>query len=278
MENALYVVATPIGNLGDITLRALEVLKAADFIICEDTRVSLKLLNCYEIKDKKMITYNDHSDEKTREKILNLLIQKKTLALISDAGTPLISDPGHKLVNFLRKFNQKIIPIPGASSLTSAISVSGIACDNFLFLGFLPTTKIARDNLIKSLPKNFSFVFFESANRVEESLDSISRNLGQRRVCAAREITKLYEEIITDEVGQIQKHFEKQTDKLRGEFVIIVEKAKKDDQSLNKDDLQKEVLAALSRGESVKDLSQNLSEVFGIHKKEIYKIAIELAK
>jgi 16S rRNA (cytidine1402-2'-O)-methyltransferase len=278
MENALYVVATPIGNLEDITLRALNVLKAADFIICEDTRVSLKLLNCYEIKDKKMITYNDHSDEKTREKILNLLIQKKTLALISDAGTPLISDPGHKLINFLRKFNQKIIPVPGASALTSAISVSGIACDNFLFLGFLPTTKIARNNLIKSLPKNFSFVFFESANRIEESLKSVSENLGQRRVCAAREITKLYEEIITDDIEQVQKRFLDNSEKLRGEFVIIVEKAKKDDQNIGKDDLQNEVLAALSRGESVKDLSQNLSEIFGIHKKEIYKLAIELTK
>lgn len=278
MENALYVVATPIGNLQDITLRALETLRNVDFIICEDSRISLRLLDAYEIKGKKMITYNDHSDEKSREKILNLLMEKKSLALISDAGTPLISDPGYKLINFLRRFNQKIIPLPGASSVTSALSASGIACDNFLFLGFLPTAKNAREKLLKSLPKNFTFVFFESANRVSESLETISETLGDRRVCAARELTKLYEEITTDEIKSLQEFFEKRPEKLRGEFVIIVEKAKKDEKNFSEEDLQNEVRAALLRGESLKDLSQNLAEIYGAHKKEIYKLALELSK
>ncbi len=278
LENALYVVATPIGNLQDITLRALETLRNVDFIICEDSRVSLRLLDAYEIKGKKMLTYNDHSDEKIREKILHLLLEKKSLALVSDAGTPLISDPGYKLINFLRKFNQKIIPLPGASSLTSALSASGIACDNFLFLGFLPTTKTAREKLLKSLPTNFTFVFFESANRVLESLESIRETLKERRVCTARELTKLYEEITTDEIESLQNFFEKHPEKLRGEFVIIVEKAKKDDKNFSEDDLQNEVKTALSRGESLKDLSQNLAEIYGIHKKEIYKLALELSK
>lgn len=277
IESALYVVATPIGNLQDITLRALEVLRDVDFIVCEDSRISMRLLDAYEIKGKKMITYNDHSEEKTREKILQILLEKKSLALISDAGTPLISDPGYKLINFLRKFNQKIIPLPGASSLTSALCASGIACDNFLFLGFLPTTNSARDKLLKSLPKNFTFVFFESANRVVDSLESISKNLGERRVCAARELTKLYEEITTDEINSLQQFFAKQPEKLRGEFVIIVEKAKKDEKNFAEEDLQNEVKAALLRGESLKDLSQNLAEIYGVHKKEIYKLALELA-
>lgn len=278
MENALYVVATPIGNLKDITLRALEVLRDVDFIVCEDSRISLRLLEAYEIKGKKMLVYNDHSAEKIREKILQLLLEKKSLALISDAGTPLISDPGYKLINFLRRFNQKIIPLPGPSSLTCALSASGIACDNFLFLGFLPTTKNAREKLLKSLPKNFTFVFFESANRVLESLEVMSETLGDRRVCAARELTKLYEEIITDEIKSLQNFFEKQQEKLRGEFVIIVEKAKKDEKNFAEEDLQNEVMAALSKGESLKDLSQNLAEIYGIHKKEIYKLALELSK
>jgi len=278
METALYVVATPIGNLKDITLRALEVLRGVDFIVCEDSRVSLRLLDAYEIKGKKMLVYNDHSDQKIREKILQLLLEKKSLALISDAGTPLISDPGYKLINFLRQFNQKIIPLPGSSSLTSALCASGIACDNFLFLGFLPTTKNAREKLLKSLPKNFTFVFFESANRVLESLEIIDEILVDRRVCAARELTKLYEEIVTDEIKPLKNFFENQPEKLRGEFVIIVEKAKKDQKNFSEEDLQNEVRAALSQGESLKDLSQNLAEIYGIHKKEIYQLALELSK
>lgn len=277
IENALYIVATPIGNLGDITLRALEILKKADLVICEDTRVSLRLLNAYEIKGKKMLTYNDHSDQKVREKISHSLLEGKTLVLISDAGTPLISDPGHKLVNFLRLRNQRVIPVPGASSLTAALCASGLPCDNFLFLGFLPTTGSARDKMLKSLPKNFTFAFFESANRVVDSLESISKNLGERRVCAAREITKLHEEIVTNEIEKLKEFFAENPKKLRGEFVIIVEKAGKDEKNFSQEDLQNEVRAALSAGESLKDLSKNLAEIYGIHKKEIYKLALEIS-
>lgn len=278
LESALYIVATPIGNLSDITLRALQILASVDFVICEDTRVSLRLLTAYGIEGKKMLTYNDHSDEKTRVKISQLLIEGKSLALISDAGTPLISDPGYKLINFLRVRSQKIVPIPGASSLTSALCASGLPCDNFLFLGFLPTTKIARGKLLKSLPKNFTFAFFESANRLTETLESIAENLPERRICAARELTKIHEEIVTEELKNLQQFFEKNPEKLRGEFVVIVEKARKDEKSFAEDDLQNEVKAALTRGESLKDLSQNLAEIYGIHKKEIYKLALALTK
>lgn len=276
LESALYIVATPIGNLSDITLRALQILRDIDFVICEDTRISLRLLEAHGIKGKKMITYNDHSKKKTREKILHLLIEKKSLALISDAGTPLISDPGHKLITFLRKFNQKIIPIPGPSSITSALCASGLACDNFLFLGFLPTTATAQKKLLKSLPKNFTFVFFESANRVLKTLEAISETLGKRRVCAARELTKIHEEIVTDEIELLHEFFGKRPEKLRGEFVIIVEKTKKDEKEISEKDLQSEIKAALLAGESIKDLSQNLSEIYGIHKKEIYQLALAL--
>ncbi|MBM3579592.1 MAG: 16S rRNA (cytidine(1402)-2'-O)-methyltransferase [Alphaproteobacteria bacterium] len=274
MPSSLYIIATPIGNLADITLRALQILREVDLVICEDTRVSVRLLTAHGLEGKKMLTYNDHSDEKTREKISHLLQQGKSLALISDAGTPLISDPGHKLINFLRERNHKIIPLPGSSSLTCALSASGIACDNFIFLGFLPTTKTARDKLLKSLPKNFTFVFFESANRVEESLEAITYNLGQRRICLARELTKLHEEILTDELENLRNFLAKHPEKIRGEFVIIVEKAAKDEKNFSEEDLLKEVQVALAAGESLKDLSQNLAEIYGIHKKEIYKLAL----
>ena len=277
-EAALYVIATPIGNLLDITLRALQILAAADFIICEDSRMTSKLLANYKITDKKLIVYNDHSDEKIREKILNFLIQGKIMALVSDAGTPLISDPGYKLIKYLRENNQKIIPLPGASAVTTAICASGLAVDNFLFLGFLPTSEIQKEKLLNSLPRNFTFVFFESANRVLESLESIGKIFKKRRVCAARELTKIYEEIISDEVESVIDFFVRQESKLRGEFVIIVEKADKNEENFQQSDLLADINEAIGLGYSIKDLSQNLSEVYGINKKEIYKLAIALPK
>jgi 16S rRNA (cytidine1402-2'-O)-methyltransferase len=275
-ENALYVVATPIGNLGDITLRALQVLENVDVVVCEDTRVSAKLFAAYQLAQKKLLTYNDHADDKTRKKILELLVSGKSVALLSDAGTPLISDPGYKLINFLRQFNQKIIPLPGASSVIAALCVSGLACDNFLFLGFLPSSQIQKEKLLKSLPKKFTLVFFESANRVAESLAVILKTLGNRKVCAAREITKMHEEIVLDELENLIKFFSENSQKLRGEFVIVVEKADKSEKSFSQEELNQAILLAISKGDSLKDLSQNLSEIYGVNKKEIYKVALEI--
>lgn len=278
IENALYVVATPIGNLADITLRALAVLEKVDIIICEDTRISARLLDAYQIKTKKLLTYNDHNDEKTRKKILHFLLEGKSLALISDAGTPLISDPGYKLISFLRDFNQKIIPLPGACSATSALSASGLTSDNFLFLGFLPNSKAQKEKLFLSLPRNFTFICFEAPSRVAEALEIIQNVLGNRKVCVARELTKLHEEIISDEISQVIKFFAENSDKLRGEFVIIVEKAAKNERSFDEQDLEKEIILAIKAGESLKDLSQNLSEIYQINKKEIYQLALNLSK
>jgi 16S rRNA (cytidine1402-2'-O)-methyltransferase len=278
IKSALYAIATPIGNLGDITLRALEVFKAADFIVCEDSRVTQRLLMAHNIIDKKFIVYNDHSDEKTREKILNFLIQGKILALVSDAGTPLISDPGYKLINFIKKYNQKVIPLPGPSALTSALCASGLACDNFLFLGFLPTSKIQKTKLLKSLPKNFTFIFFESANRVLESLNLIFETLGNRNACAARELTKIHEEIISDEITNVIQFFTNQQNKLRGEFVIIIEKADKNEKNFSEEELIKEIANSIESGLSLKDLSQNLADIYGLNKKEIYQMALALTK
>lgn len=278
IENALYIVATPIGNLSDITLRALNVLQKVDYIICENSRMSLRLLNAYEINDKKLLTYNDFNDEKIRKKFLHYLLEGKSLALISDAGTPLISDPGYRLIEFLRKFNQKIIPIPGASSPITALCASGLASDNFLFIGFVPNSKIQRQKLFKDLPLNFTFICFEGPNRVLETLTIMRDNLSSRKVCVARELTKIHEEIISDEIENIVQFFTENPDKLRGEFVIIVEKAAKDEKTFNQKDLIIQIKAAILAGESLKDLSQNLAEVYKINKKEIYQLALNLTK
>jgi 16S rRNA (cytidine1402-2'-O)-methyltransferase len=278
IENALYVVATPIGNLGDITIRALQTLESVDFIICEDTRTSSILLSKFEIIKKKLLIYNDFSDSLCRNKILEKLKNGHSLALISDAGTPLISDPGYKLISFLRQENQKIICIPGASSLTASISISGIPCDNFLFLGFLASSKIQKQQIITTLPLNYSFVFFEVANRLHETLEIIKNTLENRNISVARELTKLHEEVIYGKVEEVFEFFEKNPQKLRGEFVVIVEKTAKNQSFFSNEEIIAEIENSLKKGKSVKDISIELSQIFDLNKKEIYKIALDIAK
>lgn len=271
----LYIVATPIGNLLDITLRALTVLQKADYIVCEDSRVSAKLLNHYNIKDKKFIIYNDHANVKTREKILNNIIQGGIVALISDAGTPLISDPGYKLVKYVRQYEQKVMPVPGASSVISALCASGIACDNFLFSGFLPTTAIQKQNVLKNLPKDYSSIFFESANRLKSSLDAILQVFPSRNIAVAKELTKLHEDIISGTVQEVSAYFVDNPQKLRGEFVIIIQKADKNEESIDEEELIKEIKKSFDLGISIKELSKNLSEIYNINKKDIYQLALK---
>jgi 16S rRNA (cytidine1402-2'-O)-methyltransferase len=278
VENALYVVATPIGNLGDITIRALQTLESVDFIICEDTRTSSILLSKFEIIKKKLLIYNDFSDSLCRNKILEKLKNGNSLALISDAGTPLISDPGYKLISFLRQEQQKIICIPGASSLTASISISGIPCDNFLFLGFLASSKIQKQQIITTLPHNYSFVFFEVANRLHETLEIIKNTLENRNISVARELTKLHEEVIYGKVEEVFEFFEKNPQKLRGEFVVIVEKTAKNQSFFSNEEIIAEIENSLKKGKSVKDISIELSQIFDLNKKEIYKIALDIAK
>jgi 16S rRNA (cytidine1402-2'-O)-methyltransferase len=275
LEAALYIVATPIGNLRDITIRALEILQKADYIVCEDSRVTAKLLRHYEIKDKKCIIYNDFGDEKTREKILNFIIQGSIVALVSDAGTPLISDPGYKLVRYIRTYNQKVIPIPGASATISALCASGLACDNFLFLGFLPTTRIQRVNLFKSISKEYTTIFFESANRINDALTDIDNVFKDRNIVIAKELTKIHEEIISAKAKDLIDFFAINSDKLRGEFVIIIEKADKNERNISETDLIEEIKSAINSGFTIKELSQNLSEIYDLNKKEIYQLALK---
>jgi 16S rRNA (cytidine1402-2'-O)-methyltransferase len=278
IENALYVVATPIGNLNDITIRALQTLESVDFIICEDTRTSSILLSKFEIIKKKLLVYNDFSDSLCRNKVLNILNGGQSLALISDAGTPLISDPGYKLINFLRQEKQKIICVPGASSLTASISISGIPCDNFLFLGFLASNKTQKQQVIQTLPLNYSFVFFEVANRMQETLEIIKNTLENRNISIARELTKIHEEVIYGNVNEVFEFFQNNPQKLRGEFVVIVEKTAKNQKFFSNEEIIFEIQESLKKGKSIKDISIELSQIFDLNKKEVYKIALDLSK
>ncbi|MEA2113610.1 MAG: 16S rRNA (cytidine(1402)-2'-O)-methyltransferase [Patescibacteria group bacterium] len=245
----LYIVATPIGNLKDISFRALETLKKVDLILCEDTRVAKKLLDCYEIS-KQTISYHQHSKLKKSKYILEQLRGGKDLALISDAGTPLISDPGAKLIKYLLEqlSNLKIIPVPGPSALICALSISGISADKFVFLGFPPAKKKRKKFFKEVADSKYTIVFYESCHRILKTLQELSfviaskarqsqklpidknaslrfsRN-NERQVIVYRELTKKFETVYRGEVKEIIEQIQNPPagGKVKGEFVVVVE-------------------------------------------------------
>ena len=220
----LFVVATPIGNLGDITLRALETLKTADLIAAEDTRTSKKLLSHYSI-DTPLISYHQHSRESKTNYLVEQLSAGKNLALITDAGTPGIQDPAGELVQAARTAGAGIIAIPGPSALTAALSIAGAPTDNFIFLGFLPKKK-GRETLFKKVSEwDLPILIYESPMRVGRTLKDIQKFLGERHILVFRELTKKFEEVQTGETNELIKHFSNQTPK--GEFVIMILPARK---------------------------------------------------
>ena len=217
----LFVVATPIGNLQDISFRAVETLKKVNCIFAEDTRTSKKLINHYDI-DTKLYSYHDHSSEKEIARLLDILKDHKDVALISDAGTPTISDPGYSLIRQCINEGIEVIPIPGASALTAAISASGLPSDAFTFIGFLPTKK-GRKKKISSLENlDMTIVLFESPHRLIKTLNQLKEALGERPIVVARELTKLYEEIIRGNFSSAIEFFEAK--KIKGEIVIMIGK------------------------------------------------------
>ena len=217
----LFVVATPIGNLQDISFRAVETLKKVNCIFAEDTRTSKKLINHYDI-DTKLYSYHDHSSEKEIARLLDILKDHKDVALISDAGTPTISDPGYSLIRQCINNGIDVIPIPGASALTAAISASGLPSDAFTFIGFLPTKK-GRKKKISSLENlDMTIVLFESPHRLIKTLNQLKEALGERPIVVARELTKLYEEIIRGNFSSAIEFFEAK--KIKGEIVIMIGK------------------------------------------------------
>lgn len=271
LENALYIIATPIGNLKDITFRAIEVLKSCDRIFCEDTRVSGNLLNIYTIEHNKLSVYNDHSNEEQRDLIVNLIAKEnKSVALISDAGTPTISDPGYKLLAECQKNNIRIIPIPGCSACITAISASAISTDKFLFYGFLPTNKSLREKqLINLMSREEAVILYESPNRLLGLLEVIKNIDNNRIVCVAKELTKTFENITTKNAEDIFLYYSKNQDKIKGEFVVTIEKTKKTDEL----DL-KNIDAILERSleyMSVKGSAEFFSDIFKLKKSEVYK-------
>ena len=221
MSGILYIVSTPIGNLQDISSRALSTLGEVDIIACEDTRVTRKLLSKYSIKNK-LITYNDINERRMTDNILNLLIKDNNIALVSDAGTPCISDPGYRLVNASRLKNINVISIPGPSSVQSALSISGLPSDSYYFQGFLPKKKGRKTKMEKLKDYDCTIILFESPKRVKKTLNDIHLYFGDRVVSVCKEISKIYEKVYMDNIENLISLLESQN--LKGEYVILVAK------------------------------------------------------
>lgn len=220
----LYIVATPIGNLKDITYRAIEILRRADYLLCEDTRVTGKLLNNYEI-DKIMVSLNEFNEVKQIERIIADLTAGKNLALVSDAGTPLVSDPGFKLLRETVSRGIKVESIPGPSAAISALVVSGLPTDKFLFVGYLPKKDGKRKELLENVKKSlevikYTIIIYESPYRLLKSLESIRDIFGDVNIVICRELTKLHEEVRREKVSESIEHFSKVSPK--GEFVVLI--------------------------------------------------------
>ncbi len=225
-QGTLYVVATPIGNLGDITLRALEILKSVDAIAAEDTRHTSGLLSHFGIS-KKLITVHEHNEQQSAEKLLVQLKNGESIGLVTDAGTPAVSDPGAIVVNLVRKAGIKVVPIPGVSAVVAALSASGITQNGFYFHGFLPASGAARRKVLESLKsQTVTLVLYEAPHRIVECVEDIAQILGgERQITFARELTKTFETIYTCPAGLASAWLQADTNQQRGEFVLLIEAA-----------------------------------------------------
>jgi len=270
LEPGLYIVSTPIGNLSDISIRALKTLAGVDVIACEDTRTTGKLLKHFGIKTP-MKPYHEHNGAIAGPKLLKILNEKKSIALVSDAGTPLISDPGYKLVTSARSNNVRIIPVPGASAPMSALVASGLETDSFMFAGFLPSKETARRNRMRDLVDiDCTLIFFESPNRLAASLADMIAVFGETRSAAiGRELTKLHEEITSGSLAELADVYRNR--KIRGEVVVMVEAAKIKKQ-VNTDELLLELMATMSVSRAAAEAA-NLS---GKTKRDMYQRALAL--
>ena len=269
-KKSLYIVSTPIGNLDDITLRAIEVLKHSDIIICEDTRHSIKLLNHLEIK-KKLISYHKFNEKRQTLEVIKHINQGKILSLISDAGTPLLSDPGRHLLNECIKNKINIIPIPGVSSITTAMSVSGFS-DQFLFYGFLPKTENELNKTLKGLSKNsFSIIFFIPAKKVNFYLNKFKSYFSERKIMIAREISKIHETFYRDELKNL-KMFKSS---LKGELTVVISETNYKNKDLDYKNIALKAKKYLKKY-SLKDTVEIIFQSEKVNKKKIYQLCLKI--
>ncbi|MBR1600420.1 MAG: 16S rRNA (cytidine(1402)-2'-O)-methyltransferase [Alphaproteobacteria bacterium] len=273
LRNGLYIIATPIGNLQDISARAVETLRNADIIACEDSRVSKKLFSLLGISiNKKFISYEDHSEEQKAQMIIDLINQGNSVALISDAGSPLISDPGYKLVNLCRKQNIYVTSIPGACAVITALQLSGLPTNRFMFAGFIPNKEKARSDLFEELKNiNATLVFYETAPRLLKTLLTAAKIFGEREVAVSRELTKMYEETVCGNFTDVINHFNQ--NEPRGEFVLTI--AYQQEKQASAIDI-KEILRKRLAKTSLKTAVKEISAEYKLAKNDVYSLALEL--
>lgn len=276
LKPGLHIVATPIGNLKDLSERALDTLRRADAIACEDTRVTAKLLQAYLIK-KPLMAYHEHNGDQMRPKIEAMIADGKAVALVSDAGTPLISDPGFKLVRELVEADVFVTSIPGASALITALTLAGLPTDKFIFLGFPPNKSAARQKWYEKIAKSdATLVFYESTRRLPESLSDAASVFGERKAAVCRELTKKFEEVRRDNLVGLSNHYSNEGAP-KGEAVVVIEA----DQSQSSTDGStydtKLLIEKALKHMSVKSAAAFVADLTGERKKEIYQMALELS-
>jgi probable S-adenosylmethionine-dependent methyltransferase, YraL family len=277
-KGALYVVATPIGNLGDMSARALEVLAMVDVIAAEDTRHSLRLLRYYGIQTP-LVSFHQHSEVKREENLLQRLEAGEAVALISDAGTPLISDPGHAFVRRARERGIRVTPVPGPSAVICALSVAGLSADRFVFEGFLPRRPAARRERLKTLKEETrTVVIFEASHRIVACLDDLVRVLGQsREAVLTRELTKAFETIRGDTLERLAEWVRTDTNQHRGEFVIVLKGAEKPTQVYAENELER-MLRVLIEELPICQAASLAARIAGCAKQRAYHLALSYQK
>jgi 16S rRNA (cytidine1402-2'-O)-methyltransferase len=273
----LFVVATPIGNMEDITLRALRVLSEVDLVAAEDTRHTGKFLKHHKI-DARLISCHEHNEEKRSNELIEQLKNGKNIALVSNAGTPTISDPGFRLIQKSISNDIQVIPIPGVSAAIAAISVSGLPTDSFIFIGFAPRKPGKRQTFFHSLSKETrTLIFYESPHRLVNLLENLFINLGERKAILARELTKLHEEFLRGSLSHII-HKIKSRGELKGECTLIVE-GLTTEIKISDDNLQQEIQHAMDQpGQKLSRVVKEIAERYGISRKKVYDLALELKK
>jgi 16S rRNA (cytidine1402-2'-O)-methyltransferase len=271
----LYVTATPIGNLGDVTLRALSVLASADLVLCEDTRVTRRLLDRYGLKPQ-LLAYHEHNAVSVRPRVLAKLGESASVAIVSDAGTPLVSDPGYKLVEAAIEAGHKVFPIPGASATLAALVVAGLPTDRFFFEGFLPAKSGQRKNRIEELAAiPATLVFYETGPRLAASLTDLAGGLGHRKAAVCRELTKTFEEVRRGTLDELAAHYES-AGAPKGEIVVVIAPPDESASAIGADALDDQLNAALG-SMSVKDAADTVAEATGMKRRAVYQRALELA-
>ena len=270
LKNHLYIVSTPIGNLDDITLRALTVLKNSDIILCEDTRRSIKLLSHFKIK-KKLVSYHKFNEKKQLANVIKYFNEGKILSLISDAGTPLLSDPGRLLVNECIEKGIQVIPVPGVSSITSALSISGFK-DQFLFYGFLPKTKNDLEKVLTDLSENeYTQVFFVPSKKINFYIEYFKKSFSGRKILIAKEISKVHETFFRDDIDKL-KIFK---NPIKGELTIVISEKNKQRETFDEKKIVNKIKKYL-KNYSLKDTVQLILETEKIGKKKVYNLCLKV--